>query len=125
VFENKVCATSDDFTDDKNLMQGAVWTSEETAFQFAYDECIETSYWEDIARDMQTSSLITIGSLSGQYWPEYEAWACWQEHKCLSRIPHTLGDAMCYVYNEIEKKWYPWGLHSKVLQCSADNPTLT
>ncbi len=107
-----------------NAVQRAAWTTQATASQFGYDDCIETRSWEDIARTMKASSLITVGSLSGQYWPEYESWACFQEHKCLSLVTHSPGDAMCYVYDEVKKKWLPWGLDSEVLQCSADNSGL-
>jgi hypothetical protein len=97
----------------------ALWLLDATVTRFAFPECIETRKWEQIAEEMQTNSFFSTGHLSPQHLPYFEDWACWQEHSCLTRIQHASGDAMCYVYDEKDRKWLAWGLKSEVLHCDA------
>jgi hypothetical protein len=98
-------------------LQEAPWLAEATALRFKYDECIETRTWEDIAQEMQKSDFVTTGILASQFWKRYEAWVCWQQHECLSRVPHSPRDSMCYVHDEQSRKWLAWGLKSEVFLC--------
>jgi hypothetical protein len=102
------------------LLQGAEWLANITALRFGYPECLETRSWQDVARELLDGALVTTGSLDRIYGQQYEAWACWQQHPCLSRISHSPHDAMCYVYDEIRYKWLPWGLQSELRQCNSE-----
>jgi hypothetical protein len=59
-------------------------------------------------------SLFSTGSLGQAYMPAFRVWACWKQHSCLFKVPHSEGDAMCYVYHELEKVWLPWDLRSHI-----------
>ena len=91
------------------------WLSPSNAARFAYAECSETVTWEAIAGyTASRRSLFTTGGLDTDDSSVFQVWACWQQHSCLSRIPHSEGDAMCYVYNEHDKTWLPWDLKSSI-----------
>jgi hypothetical protein len=96
-----------------SLMQ-MQWMSASNAARFAYVECREATTWEAIMDYTPARrSLFTTGGLSVVS-SVFQVWACWQQHSCLSRIPHSEGDAMCYVYNEHDKTWLPWDLKSSI-----------
>jgi hypothetical protein len=86
------------------------------AQRFAYQKCIETRSWEMIAnyyknfRDHFSSG--SLGDLSDEV---FFSWACFRGHPCLSELGAlSPTDAMCYVYNEIENTWFPWGIKSEI-----------
>ena len=99
------------------------WLSPTNAARFAYTECHETVTWEDIVSYTQARrALFTTGGLDVDESSVFQVWACWQQHPCLSRIPHSEGDAMCYVYHERDETWLPWDVLSSIkfgTQCSA------
>jgi hypothetical protein len=86
------------------------------AQRFAYQKCIETRSWEMIAnyyknfRDHFSSG--SLGDLSDDV---FFSWACFRGHPCLSELGAlSPTDAMCYVYNEIDGTWFPWGIKSEI-----------
>jgi hypothetical protein len=86
------------------------------AQRFAYQKCIETRSWEMIAnfyknfRDHFSSG--SLGDLSDDV---FFSWACFRGHPCLSELGAlSQDDAMCYVYNEIDDTWFPWGIKSEI-----------
>jgi hypothetical protein len=84
-------------------------------------ECVETRTWEQIAIEMQQDTKFSTGTLVSEFLSpeEFEMWGCWKDHGCLTQVQHAAGDAMCYVYDEKNKKWIAWGLQSEVLTCEA------
>jgi hypothetical protein len=90
--------------------------------QFAFENCVERRSWEDIAAFYKNvPNLMTTGHLGSFADGSYRMWACFQQHPCLSEATvRALSpqDSMCYIYNENEKKWYPWGLQSEVSLCN-------
>jgi len=113
-----LCIKDDKSSKMNVLLEQALWLADATLARFATPECVETRTWEQIAREMQQNSVCTTGNLGPKYLPDFESWACWQQHKCLTKIEHVSGDAMCYVYDEKAKKWLAWGLKSEVFECS-------
>jgi hypothetical protein len=97
------------------------WLSSDVTQRFSPPECLETRTWEELARVMRDKQdMFTSGSLGAEKTENFLVWACFKEHTCLSVISHPDGDAMCYVYHESQKKWYPMGLSSEVFdECSA------
>jgi Leucine-rich repeat (LRR) protein len=84
--------------------------------RFAYQKCIETRSWEMLAnfynnfRDHFSSG--SLGDLSDDV---FFSWACFRGHPCLSELGAlSQDDAMCYVYNEIDDSWSPWGIKSEI-----------
>ncbi len=48
---------------------------------------------------------------------QWGVWACWKDHLCLQKLVNAVdGDYMCFVYNELEEAWYPWGIKRDVQQ---------
>jgi hypothetical protein len=87
--------------------------------RFQYSECIETRSWEDIAQQGPGDFFKTggIDGLPYDMLAEWSTWACWKDHPCLSRLQEAVnGDFMCYVYNDLEDKWYPWAMNKEIVQ---------
>ncbi len=83
------------------------------ANKFLHEECKETRTWEQIASEGKTSNFKTGGlNMSPDTLAElWAVWACWRDHPCLQKLVDAVaGDYMCFVYHEIEKAWYPWGI---------------
>ncbi len=97
----------------------ATWLAEATAARFAAPECVETRTWEDIAAEGLVAPAFMTGGLGSEFWPDFWAWACWQQHLCMTAEQRKNGESMCYVYDENGSRWLPWGLYSEVFQCSA------
>ncbi len=95
------------------------WLSAATSARFRFPECVETRTWEDIAESAPDgASIFSSGGLNYDH-PDFGVWGCWKVHSCLSKVPHEDGDAMCYVYHETEKKWFPWTLKSQTQHCKS------
>ncbi len=99
--------------------------------RFLYSECMETRSWEHIVQQGPGDFFKTggLGGLPYDMLAEWSTWACWQDHPCLSRLPEAVnGDFMCYVYNDLENKWYPWAVKNDIDQhasCPAWTSTST
>jgi hypothetical protein len=93
--------------------------SKHTLARFQYNECVETRRWEDIAQQ-DPGDHFTTGGIDGLPYDmltEWSTWACWQDHQCLSRLQEAAhGDFMCYVYSDVEDKWYPWAVKKEIDQ---------
>ncbi len=95
------------------------WLSSTTTTRFSYPQCAETRTWVQLAHEYKDDQkLLTTGGLGpSQRNAQFKTWACFKGHDCLFKLlkfPYT--DAMCYVYHEIEKRWYPWALQSEISQ---------
>jgi hypothetical protein len=97
------------------------WTGSNVEQQFHFDECKETRSWEDIAKEGPGKFTSGgISNLSPDLKATWQVWGCWQGHPCLSKLSGVKdGEHMCYVYNEEQKAWYPWGTKSDIDQQSA------
>ncbi len=95
-----------------------LWLADATITRFAMSECVETRKWEQIVEEMHNNDKFSTGILKSDH-PDFEVWACWKQHSCLTKVHHVDGDAMCYVYDEKATKWHAWGLSSEVFQCVA------
>jgi hypothetical protein len=97
------------------------WLTPANIARFKYQECVENRTWEEItAQGMDGGdSSFSTGGLSEVVLPDFEVWACWEGHRCLSKVPHVQGDAMCYVYDEVNSRWIPWSVRSDMQQCVA------
>ena len=94
----------------------AKWLSPSTTARFAHSECTESRTWAQISQTMRTKShAFRSGSLGARRVEDFQVWACFSDHSCLTKVPHGPTDAMCYVYRESESKWYPWALSSEVV----------
>jgi hypothetical protein len=85
--------------------------------RFQFNECIETRSWEDIARQGPGDFFETggVAGLPHDMLAEWSTWACWRDHPCLSRLQGAVnGKFMCYVYNDLEDKWYPWAVKREI-----------
>ena len=98
------------------------WLSTETLRIFDFPECVETRTWEQISESMRDKTDdFRSGTLRALTTLDFEAWACFKDHNCLTRVAHQSGDYMCYVFHEKQHTWYPWGLSSEVInahQCA-------
>jgi hypothetical protein len=105
-----------------NLLQPP-WLSPDVTKNFLYDECKETRTWEQVAsegkaaastQNFKTGGLDIVSHGLKQVWG---VWACWKDHPCLQKLMNSVdGDYMCFVYNELEEAWYPWGIKREVQQ---------
>lgn len=86
------------------------------AQRFAYQKCIETRSWEMIANYYKNfRDFFATGHLGDLADDVFEHWACFRGHPCLSELGAlSPTDAMCYVYNEIDGSWFPWGIKSEI-----------
>jgi hypothetical protein len=87
--------------------------------RFAYPECIENRTWPQLSKEYKAKlTRFSTGGLGTLANEEFEVWTCFQGHPCLSRMQLPANaDAMCYVFNEKEEKWYPWCLESEISSC--------
>lgn len=86
------------------------------AQRFAYQKCIETRSWEAIVNYYKNfRDYFSTGGLGGLSDDVFDSWACFSGHPCLSELGAlSPTDAMCYVYNEIDGTWFPWGIKSEI-----------
>jgi len=97
----------------------APWLDDAIINRYALPECVEVRTWEQIARELQSDTSFTTGTLKPEYLPDFEVWGCWKHHSCLSKFQHaSADDAMCYVFDETKSKWLAWGLQSEVFKCA-------
>jgi hypothetical protein len=95
------------------------WLSPDVAKKFLYDECKETRTWEQVASEGKASASTQNFKAGGLHLESqlWGVWACWKDHPCLQKLVNAVdGDYMCYVYNELEQAWYPWGIKREVEQ---------
>ncbi len=90
------------------------WMSPAVVHRFYFvNACKETRTWEQIAKnqipqDFKTGGI--AGKLPAAVRHQWKVWACWKYHPCL-KVLADVGDEdfMCFVYNELDKTWHPWG----------------
>jgi hypothetical protein len=86
------------------------WISGTSMLRFAFTNCNETRSWEQVS-DIYKSKpeMLTVGGLGTLRTDAFEVWACFSGHDCLQQVVEaSYTDAMCYVFDEKFKKWYPW-----------------
>jgi hypothetical protein len=73
----------------------------------AFAPCTFSASWMQIMPMIQEGRVVTGGL--GAYLEEglYEIWLCDKAHLC---APPE--DAMCFIYNESDQHWIPWGINS-------------
>jgi hypothetical protein len=87
--------------------------------RFAYPECVENRTWPQLSKELKAKpGKLSTGGLGSLATEEFDVWACFPEHPCLSRVQNVvIGDAMCYTFSEKDEKWYPWCLESEIQRC--------
>ena len=76
-----------------------------------YMTCTCPLTWRDLHKDFtffeSTSRTGGLGKLMVE--DKYENWWCTTDHMCA-----PLGDYMCFVWGEVERRFIPWGLNSEL-----------
>jgi hypothetical protein len=80
---------------------------------FQFDSCNENRTWEQIAS--KNPQNFKSGGLAGKLSAGWGEWACWKHHPCLYELAKAqVEDYMCFVYNELDKTWHPWGIKCEI-----------
>jgi hypothetical protein len=87
-----------------------------------YERCYERRFWWDLTDHFRNRSALT-GGLGCLMTHVFEVFVCFRDHPCLhdlanrQHLGYTLqdNDYMCYVFNEVNEKWIPWGPNSKLI----------
>ncbi len=90
--------------------------------RFAFPECVENRSWGMIAATYKDAPyMFSSGGLGALMDDDFEVYACFQGHPCLSLLrkmqPVAYTEAMCYLYSEKRNTFFPWGLKSEINFC--------
>mmetsp|Transcript_48639 Transcript_48639/g.115458 ORF Transcript_48639/g.115458 Transcript_48639/m.115458 type:complete len:407 (-) Transcript_48639:284-1504(-) len=89
---------------------------------FDHPVCQESRTWGELDRVFTgkrpdpDSITAGLGKLARASDDRFWNWICLRDHPCLSApgVNGALGDFMCFVYDEFEKQFIPWGKKSKL-----------
>jgi hypothetical protein len=104
-----------------SLSLQAPWFYSATISRFGRPECVESRTWEQIGEAWKSSpEKFSAGGLGWLSSEDFGQWYCFKEHKCLYTLSYASSyEAMCYVFNDKDEKFYAWCLESeKPQQCS-------